>query len=664
MIKKVYQQNLKDCGVASLISIIKYYNGDNTFENIRYLTKCGNNGITALNLIEASKKLGFNARGLRCNYDDLKLLVKPLICHVVLKNGYNHYIVLYKVYDKYVKVFDPYYGVRKYSKDEFLEIWDNIVIELIPYRKLDIVKNNNTHILKNIILDNKFKYLLVILISFIGIFLTILSNSYFKGLIDSNNTYSIFIFFTLVVLIKEIVNLIRNKILINLEKNVIYNLNINTHEKMLSLPIYYFNSRTSGDIITKFDDLDYMKELLINYPISLLINIILMLTTIIILFNISKKLTIIFLIFSTMYFLILIINNNKLKSNIRLNQESNSLKNSVLVENINSIYTIKNNNIKEYRHNIFLNVFNSYLKSKINYENLYNNINFIKNIILYIGINIILFKGINLVNSNTIKLSDLILFNSLIMYFIEPLNDICNLSIIFKNGINAFKRVNELYFVNNKNINKKIDNFNIKFNNLTFSYDGYKNIISNFNYKIKYKDKILVIGKSGTGKSTLFKLLNKSYEVNNNMISIDNVDIKYINVNDYITYVSQDEKIFNDTIYNNIVLNNDDNNIDEIINITGLDKMLIDNKLNINSIIEENGSNLSNGQKQRIILSRALLRNKNILILDESLNALDSNDEYEIMSKILNKFSDKTIIYISHSSVCKSLFNKILNFDN
>ena len=119
MIKKVYQQNLKDCGVACLISIIRYYKGDNTFENIRYLTKCNNNGITALNLIEASKKLGFNARGLRCEYNDIKELVLPLICHIVFKNGYNHYIVLYKISDKNVVVFDPYYGIKKYTKEEF-----------------------------------------------------------------------------------------------------------------------------------------------------------------------------------------------------------------------------------------------------------------------------------------------------------------------------------------------------------------------------------------------------------------------------------------------------------------------------------------------------------------------------------------------------------------
>ena len=93
MYKKVYQRSLKDCGVACLLSIIRYYKGDNTFDNIKKLARCNNNGITALNLIEASTKLGFNAKGLKCQYEDLDTIAKPSICHIILENGYNHYEV-------------------------------------------------------------------------------------------------------------------------------------------------------------------------------------------------------------------------------------------------------------------------------------------------------------------------------------------------------------------------------------------------------------------------------------------------------------------------------------------------------------------------------------------------------------------------------------------
>jgi len=388
-----------------------------------------------------------------------------------------------------------------------------------------------------------------------------------------------------------------------------------------------------------------------------------MLFTSIILILINKTLSITFFIICFAYFILLLLFNKKTNNSVRLNQESNSIKNTILIENINCIDTIKNMNIKEYRHSIFKDTFNTYLNNNIKYEKLYNTINFIKNIILLMGINIILFKGIELVNNDIILLSDLILFDSLLMYFVEPLKDIFELIPILKNGLNAIKRVSEIYDINISDNNIKTDNLNIKFNNLTFSYDGYKNVLNKFNYNINYKDKILVIGSSGSGKSTLFKLLNKSYEVDNNMIQIGNIDINNIDTNKYITYVSQEEKIFNDTIYNNIVLDNDKNNIDDILTITKLDKVLKNRNLNLNSVIEEEGSNLSKGEKQKIILSRALLKNNKILILDEALSGVDSDDELEIMNNILNKFGNNTIIYISHSKVCKNIFSKILNFD-
>lgn len=655
MIKKVYQQNLKDCGVASLISIIRYYGGDNTFENVRYLTKCSNNGITALNLIEASKKLGFNSRGLRCEYNDLNNLQIPLLCHIVLPNGYNHYIVLYKFTYEYVIVFDPYYGIKKYDKDSFLKLWDNIVIELIPNRKLDVIREDNYVIIKNILKKHKLSFIFSIIISFILILLTLFSNIYFKLLVDGYNSIYILLIFIFMILIRELIGLLKNKIIINLENDVDKHLVLDTHKRLLSLPNYYFNSRTSGDIITKFNDLEYVKELVVKFPIFIILDIVLMIITSMILVNISFKLSIVFFIVCLIYFIILFIYNKKLSNSIKLNQESNSFKNAILLENINCIDTIKNMDIKEYRYNIFSNVFDLYKKSSVKYLNMYNIINALKNIILYVGLNIILFIGIN-----TIKLSDLILFESLIIYFIEPLNDIFSLVPILKNGKNALKRVSEIYNIEIDNNEKCIDTFDIKFNNLTFSYDGYKNIIENFNYDIMNKDKIMVIGKSGSGKSTLFKLLNKAYKIDNGMIYVSNTDINDLNINDYLTYVSQDEKLFNDSIYNNIVLNND-NNIDEVLKITGINEVLKNKNLNIYSVIEEDGSNLSRGEKQRIIVARALLRNKNIIVLDESLNGLEEYDEYEIMKNILKKFSDKTIIYISHSKVCSNLFNKKLS---
>ena len=662
--KKVYQRNAKDCGVACLLSVIKYYKGCNTFENLRFLTKCSDNGITALNLIEAGKKLGFDSKGIKCSYEDLYNLQKPMICHFRLKNGYNHYVVLYEIGRKYLTIFDPYYGMKKYKKDEFLEKWTNIVITLKPIRKLDLIKENNTYYIKDIILKNKTKYLIVIIISLLIVLLTLVCNSYFKILIDSKNMFITFLIYLFIVLFREIIMLYRNTTLVNLENGVLKELNLKTHKRLLSLPYYYFNSRNSGDIITKFDELNHIKNILVDVPIYVLIDITLLILTSVILSKISLKLFLIFFTSCLLYLVVLIIYNTKIKNLVQVNQEANSIKNSCLHENINCIDTIKNMDISNLRYDVFKTSYNNLNKSNLCYEKFCVNINFVKNIILSITINLILYLGIDMVKNNMLTFSNLILFNSLVMYFIEPINEIYDLCPLIKNGINAFKRVGEIYSIDiNNQKREKFNNFDIEFNSLSYSYDGYNKVFEDVNYRINESDKVIVVGKSGCGKSTLFKLLSNVYDLEEGDIKLGNDNIKDIYINSHITYVSQEEKLFNDTLRNNIILNNDTSNLEDILKITGVKEIMNKKNITLDSIIEEEGTNFSKGEKQKIILCRVLLKSSKIIIFDESLSGVEEIEEYKIMKYILSRFKDKTIIYISHSRACVSLFNKILNFD-
>ena len=661
--KGVYQQSLKDCGVACLLTIIKYYKGNNTFENVRYLTKCNNNGTSALNIVNASKKLGFDCKGIKCNYEYLEKIVMPCICHIKLFNGYNHFIVLNKVNKKYVKVFDPEKGNKKLLKEEFNKIWTKNVIELIPNRKLDVIQTEKNNLLKKIIKENIYLYLFILILSFIFLCLNILNNYYFKTLLDNNNYIYILIIFVIIILLKEISNFIRNKIIMKLQYNVETFLYNNTHKKLLSLPIYYFNSRSKGDIITKFYDLEYIKDLLIQVPFTLFIDLFLIIITILILYFINSTLLKMFFLIIILYVLILEIFNKKIKNMVMINQEKNSFKNSILLENINNIYSIKNMNIENYRNNIFNKSLISYCDSVKNYEKKYNFIILMKNLVLYIGTAYIIFYGIILTKNEIILLSELILFNSLIIYIVEPLNNLFNIIPLLKNSINALKRIDEIFLIENKVKNEKIIKYDITINNLCFSYDGYKNILKNFSYYIKENEKLVVIGDSGIGKSTLFKIINSEYEIENNMIYIGSKDINLIDTSNVISYVSQDEKLFNDTLYNNIVLNNDYKEMDEILKITGINKLLYKKNINLDTLIGQEGLNLSKGERQRIILARVLLKKSKILILDEALNGIDEVEEKNILKSIKEKFNDKTIIYITHNINICNIFDKVLNFN-
>ena len=454
--KGVLQRNIKDCGIACLLTIIKYYKGSNTYSNLYYLTKCDNNGISALNLINASNKLGFYSRGIKCDIDNLSNIYLPAICHVII-NNYNHYVVLYKVTKNDIYIFDPATGNKKLDISSFRSIWSGVVIELKPFRKLDNIKENYNEF-KLIIRSNWYHYFKIFLLSILGIIFSLVSNFYFKFLIEYDDIKSILIFFSIIIFIKEIIEYLKNRSIIKLDKIISNSLYIKIHEKLLSLPINYFNSRCKGDIITKVNDIEYIKELYLKMPIYVLIDTSMIIFISIILVGVSKILFLYFILIVLIYVILILLTNKCETKLIRENQDSNSDKNIVLLENIRNIETIKNINIEGYRHNKFKNKYQTYEKSVIDYSYYKNKIEIFKNIIVSLGINIILYLGIILVKQGSMEISNLILFYSIMIYFIEPLNDIVLIRTIFKNGINAIKRVNEIFSI----VNELMESINSK----------------------------------------------------------------------------------------------------------------------------------------------------------------------------------------------------------
>lgn len=208
----------------------------------------------------------------------------------------------------------------------------------------------------------------------------------------------------------------------------------------------------------------------------------------------------------------------------------------------------------------------------------------------------------------------------------------------------------------------------ILINNLSYSYNGINKTISCQNIKINSSNKVLISGLSGSGKSTLMKLIVKYLDNYQGKILIDNKELSHYdiyNIRNNITYVSQDEIIYTDTIYNNIVLNNKISYKEylKIIKITGVFKIVNKFVQKDEMILENNGNILSGGEKQRIILARALIKKSNIYIFDESFSGLDKKSEKIILNKIFKYLRNKTIIVISHRINYKNLFNKFVTIE-
>ena len=383
-------------------------------------------------------------------------------------------------------------------------------------------------------------------------------------------------------------------------------------------------------------------------------------------FNIVKKITLLVIIYSILIIFINLFKKNILKNKLLKVKNKEDIVNSKLIEGINNFVTIKNNHIEK-------RLIDEY---KINYNKLINsNYKFIKNNYIFSFIddlfNNILIVFIYLFGSyyviiDRISIIELFIYINFFNYYLSSFNRIITIINNYSSYNISRRRIDDLFNINYESFR---DSYyflpydlkgNIKISNLNYKI-GNRILFSNLNLNIKYGEKILVTGKSGSGKSTLFRILMRYILIDYGVVSINNIDINHYHlesIRSNITYVNNNEYLFNDTLINNICMYKD-YDLEEINKLKDICLINCD----LDKMIEENGFNFSSGEKQRVVLARALFRNSNIYIFDEALNQIDIYREKKILTNIFKYYKDKTIIIISHRNNNKNLFDRCLVLD-
>ena len=660
------QHGIKDCGVTCLYNIIKYYNGNISMSKLRKLTKTNENGTNVYNIVNASNSLGLKAEAYRCEFNDLSNVKLPIIAHIKLDNKYDHFVILEKINNKKIIVQDPIRGKVVYDEISFKKEWTGSIITFDKMNNLVKEKQNGAFInLKSYIFLYKKILLFFLVLTILTSLFSLLNSFYLSSLYNQKNNYHIVLFlFLLFSIFKIITDYIRNSIVFDFDNNFDSKLTNNIYKKILSLPLKYHHSRPVGDIMSRINDLSSIKEFINFVSFSLITDFLFVIGIFIIIFFINKLLFLLLIIFALTYMFIYILFRDKIYSMSLMLKEINSEVNSYLIESILGIDTIKNFNIEKERDSRFKNKYNNLLKSNVKYNKFILSIELFQNFIMTISNVFILFVGIKLVNKGLLLFSNLIIINSLLIYFFISLKNIIYFDRILIDSKNSYNRLEDLLDEEEDNNNKSNFNFNnnIEFKNVAYSYDSY-NIFENLSFNINKGDFVFVKGDSGVGKSTLFKILTKQINDYKGKVIVDNTNIKNLSVNDIrnnICFVSQNEIIFTDTILNNITLFKEatKKELEKVIRITGIDKFLKEKNISLNFLLEENGHNISGGERQRILLARALLQKKKILILDETTNGIDTLSEENIVRKVKEEY-DVTLILISHRYDNLKLFNRV-----
>src|SRR5574344_788107 len=446
----------------------------------------------------------------------------------------------------------------------------------------------------------------------------------------------------------------------HIQKNVILNIRRDVVSNLLSMKTINFDKTSSGDFIERINnDPNDLADLfnIIQYNIFGSITYICVLIYV---FYLNYMLGLVYLI---TLIAIAIYGNYAFKvyqEKILLNKSSEDSNSSILNEIIRSIRDIK-----------VLNIYNTIFKrldksldtvtsTKVNNENYYEGIYMVQQIIENISSLLVILLGIYLVNSKLLTITNLLV----IFTYKGNIYSLISCYTTLKTYISKYKvSSSRIYEIMDENKypkesfgNISISNIKgkIEFKNLSFGYDD-KKILNDISFTIEPNDTIAIVGKSGSGKTTLLNLLDKGYDVDNNCIFIDDIDINNLtkdSIRNNISIISQNPYIFDLSI--------SDNDIVKYCKIAQIDDYINTLPNKYDTLLGENGVNLSGGQKQRLAIARALVKNSKIILFDEATSALDNITQKELQTAINNISADYTIIIVAHrlSTIksCRKIF--------
>ena len=676
----VKQDGLKECGAASLLSIIRYYNGNISISRLIELTETDNQGTSFYNLKKAGISIGLEAIGYKVEeFDNLKEIKKPFICQFI-NNNYEHFVAVYKVNKDKVIIMDPAFGEKKLTKEEFCNLWTSYIMIFSPQKKLVQYKEKKylNKIIEEVIKSNKTIVLGILTLSIIFSIISFMCTMYFEIVLDFllettiNNLLAITFIFSCLYLLRSITNFFRNELLIILNQKLDCSSFLYTFQRILLLPYSYYKNRTTGEIISRINDLIYVKNILNKIILTVCLDTLICIGCSMILFIKNKLLFSILLITILIYVILYLLFKPRLKKYTEITQENSAQINSFLTETISGFETIKNMHLESIINNKLETIYLNALNDNFQYENISNLEIFMKDIITYIGILLVHFIGFTLVMRQEISIGNFLTMSFLTNYMIDPIKNILDLNKEYYYATNSIKRANNMLEIESENLEKK-SNYSLKgnilLNNLNFSYKTDSLTLNNINLKIEANEKVMILGQSGSGKSTIIKLILKYYEANRNNIYLDEFDINDLtisNIREQISCITQNEILFNDTIRNNIIMGRkiNEEEFQEVVKLTHINDFTKNLFLGLDTNLEENGLNLSGGERQRIILARMLLKKSKIIIIDEGLNAIDINLERIILKNIFLKYQDKTIVVVSHRTENQDLFEHIILMEN
>lgn len=667
----IKQHDITDCGAACLATISKQYGLKLPISKIREIAGTDKQGTNAYGMVKAAEQLGFIAKGVKGNreafFSEFPL---PAIAHVVIDGKLLHYVVIHKITKKEVIIADPGKGIVKYKPEDFFNIWTGVLILLVPnttFKKGNEKKGSLSRFF-SLLLPQKKLLLNIFLASLLITVFGIGASFYFSFIMDEVVANSLANTLTIVSIgvialyvFKAVLEYFRNHLMLYLSQKLDIPLILGYYQHVLSLPMNFFGTRRIGEIVSRFMDASKIRDAISGATLTIMIDTLMAIVGGIVLYIQNSTLFFIAVVLLVLYGIVVFSYNKPIRKINEKLMEENSQVTSYLVESLNGIETVKAFNCERKTQYKTENLFIKFLKSVFHSGFLSNGQQTLTGAIAAIGTIVILWVGTLSVLAGDMTIGQLITFNALLAYFLDPVKNLINLQPTMQTAIVAADRLSEILELSSEkdeNEENRLKDISLKqpitISNLDFRYGTRKPVLKDINMQINPGEKIALVGESGSGKTTLVKLLMHFYDWEKGEICFGNYNVKDINLEalrEKVAYISQDIFLFSGTIRENLALGNEYATLEEIIEACKLSKaneFIEKLPMRYETMLEENGANLSGGQKQRLAIARALLKKPDILIMDEATSNLDSVTEKAI-EKTINDLPDSiTTIIIAH----------------
>ncbi|MDR6761951.1 ATP-binding cassette subfamily B protein [Flavobacterium sp. 2755] len=675
------QTDYKDCGPTCLKIIAKYYGRNFNIQKLREISETTREGSNLLLLSDAAEKIGFRTLGVRLNTDMLEDTVLPCILHW----NKNHYVVLYKIKKGVYYVSDPAFGLIQYNQQDFIKFWIGnnadesteegiaLLIETTPkFFQSDVDKEENKGFGFGLITQYVLRYKSFLIQLSIGLLASSLLQLIFPfltqsivdvGIQNQNINFIYLVLFGQLFLFAGRTGLefIRSWILLHLSTRINISLISDFFIKLMNLPISFFDVRMTGDIMQRINDHHRIEKILTTSSLNVLFSVINMFVMGAVLAYYNLQVFCVFFAGSILYFgwITLFLKRRKeldYKRFAEVSQEQGKV-----MELINGMQEIKLHNAEKQKRwgweFIQARLFRVSIKGLVLEQTQTigsSVINELKNIF-------IVFLSAKLVIDGVITLGMMMAISSIVGSLNGPIAQLISFVRELQDAKISLARLSEIHDKEDE-LQQKIHqthdvpkDSDIVIKDLSYRYPGADiPVLDHLNLIIPARKVTAIVGASGSGKTTLMKLLLKFYDPQNGQITLGSTALKNIAQQSWraaIGAVMQEGFIFNDTIANNIAVGVDLIDKQQLVyaaDVANITEYILGLPLGYNTKIGNEGVGMSTGQKQRLLIARAVYKNPEMLFFDEATSSLDANNEKVIMGKLDTFFQDKTVVVIAH----------------